>query len=95
MWIYLEKLKDLMIQTALVTPKWFELGLALGIPIDVMERLDDKYHDKPRKALTRVYCHWLENGIPSIQDLEVKLIEALKKIKEYTLAVTLERDLVS
>lgn len=93
MWTYIGKLKDLMIQTAPVTPKWFELGLALGIPIDVMERLDDKYHDKPRKALTSVYCHWLENGIPSMQG--VKLIEALKKIKEYTLAVTLERDLVN
>ena len=85
-----------MMQTAPITPKWFQLGLALDIPIHVMERLDDKYHDKPRKALTRVYCHWLENSIPSMQELcEVKLIEALKKIKEYDLAATLERDLVS
>ena len=85
-----------MMQTEPVTRKWFQLGLALDIPIHEMEKLDDKYHDKPRKALTRVYCHWLENSTPSMQDLcEVKLIEALKKIKEYELAATMERDLVS
>ena len=85
-----------MVQTEPVTPKWFQLGLALDIPILVMERFDDKYHDKPRKALTRVYCHWLENGTPSMQEIcKVKLIEALRKIKEYELAATLERDLVS
>lgn len=81
-----------MIKTAEISSKWFKLGFALTIPIDTLERLYDKYNDKPGKALARVYYHWLVDDPTTPEE---KLIKALKKIKEYALATELEKDLVS
>lgn len=85
-----------MILTVPIASKWYQLGWALEVPINELERLYDKYHDKPGKALARIYCHWLadDSGMSPTCTVEVKLIEALRKIREHNLAVTLERNLV-
>ena len=76
--------------TMSVNPKWFVLGCALCVPIDKLERLGDKYHDNPMKALVRVYRYWLadKNGL---QPTWEKLLSALQKINEYKLATSLAR----
>ena len=79
-----------MLQTMAIKSKWFELGMALYVPIDKLERLYDKYNDNPVKALVRVFRYWLadKNGLkPSWE----KLIAALQDIKEYSLAIGLEK----
>ena len=90
----LGKVKNLMIETTPIASRWYELGCALDISIGEMESLYDKYQHKPNKALARVYCLWLtgKNSLPPTP--EIKLIEALRKIKEHTLAATMERDMV-
>ena len=84
------QLRNLMLQTMVIKSKWFELGMALYVPIDKLERLYDKYSDNPVKALVRVLRYWLadKNGLkPSWE----KLIAALQDIKEYSLAIGLEK----
>ena len=83
-----------MLQTMVIKSKWFELGMALYVPIDKLERLYDKYNDNPVKALVRVLRYWLadKNGLkPSLG----KLIAALQDIKEYSLAISLETSVSS
>ena len=79
-----------MVLTMSVNPKWFTLGCALCVPIDKLERLGDKYHDNPMKALVRVYRYWLadKNGL---QPTWEKLLGALQKINEYRLVTSLTR----
>ena len=78
-----------MVQTMVIKSKWFELGMALCIPINKLEKLYDKYNDNPVKALVRVYRYWLadKNGL---QPTWKKLTTALQDIKEYSLAIGLE-----
>ena len=83
-----------MIETAQIASKWYRLGWALKISITELERLDDKYYDRPEKALTRMYCHWLVVN-EDISKPEIELIKALKKVDEHTLAVAIEKKLVS
>lgn len=68
---------------------WYKLGIALRIPIDVMGSIYGKHSGNFMKALNRVYRYWLadENGLEHTWD---KLIFALKYIKEYTVATTVE-----
>ena len=69
--------------------KWFELGIALCIPFEILENLSAKYNDKPRMALVRVYRYWLaeKNGLhPSWE----KLITALQEIDEYSIAASVK-----
>ncbi|XP_065920634.1 uncharacterized protein [Dysidea avara] len=82
--------RNLMVLTMSVNPKWFTLGCALCVPIDKLERLGDKYHDNPMKALVRVYRYWLadKNGL---QPTWEKLLGALQKINEYRLVTSLTR----
>lgn len=84
------QLRNLMVKTMIIKLKWFELGLALCIPIDKLEKLYDKYNDNPVKALVRVYRYWLadKNGLKPTWK---KLITALQDIKEYNLAIGLEK----
>ena len=84
------ELRNLVMQTIVITSKWFELGLALYVPINKLERIYNKYNDDPTKALIRVCRYWLadKNGLkPSWE----KLITALQNIKEYSLAIHLEK----
>ena len=89
--IDLEKLelRNLMVQTMGIKSKWFELGIALCIPIKKLEKIYDKYSDGPVMALVRVYRFWLadKNGMKPTWE---KLIAALQDIKEYSLAIGLE-----
>ena len=57
----------------------------MSINVDVLEKLDIKYDDEPIRALTRVYRYWLaeKNNLQPTWD---KLIAALEKIKEYSIA---------
>ena len=82
--------RNLLVLTMPVESKWFALGCALCVPIDKLERLGDKYHDNPMKALVRVYRYWLadKNGL---QPTWEKLLIALQKINEYKLAISLAR----
>lgn len=84
------QLRNLMVQTMVIKSKWFELGMALYVPIDKLERLYDKYNDNPVKALVRVFRYWLadKNGLKPTWE---KLIAALQDIKEYNLAIGLEK----
>ena len=89
--IDLEKLqlRNLMVQTTSIKSKWFELGIALCIPIKKLEKFYDKYSDSPVKALIRVYRFWLADKNDLSPTWE-KLIAALQDIKEYSLAICLE-----
>ena len=82
--------RNLLVLTSSVKAKWFDLGCALCVPIDKMERLGDRYHDNPMKALVRVYRYWLadKNGL---QPTWEKLLSALQRINEYRLATCLAR----
>ncbi|XP_065920654.1 uncharacterized protein [Dysidea avara] len=86
--------RNLIVLTMSVNLKWFALGCALCVPIDKLERLGDKYHDNPMKALVRVYRYWLadKNGL---QPTWEKLLSALQKINEYRLATSLTRTQLS
>jgi len=91
-WLAIGKLqfRNLIVLTMSIKAKWFTLGCVLCVPIDKLERLDDKYHDNPMKALVRVYRYWLadKNGL---QPTWEKLLRALQKINEYRLATSLAR----
>ena len=67
--------------------KWYELGLALHIPIEILEKLYDKYSANPMEGLIRVYRYWLseKNNLKPTWD---KLIAALNKIHEYRIAAS-------
>ena len=79
------QLRNLILQTKKVEYKWFELGIALGVPIVKLERIYDKHNDSPVKALIRVYRYWLadKNGL---MPTWMKLVIALQKIDEYSLS---------
>ncbi|XP_065920649.1 uncharacterized protein [Dysidea avara] len=87
-------LRNLMVHTEVLKNKWTALGYALGVPSSKIEKINDKYHDKPLSALVRVYRYWLaeENGfIPTWK----KLIDALRLMKEINLCVQITKTLES
>ena len=88
------QLRNLVLQTKKVEYKWFELGIALGVPIEKLERIYDKHNDSPVKALIRVYRYWLadKNGLISTW---AKLVIALQKINEYSLSIIISNYVVS
>ena len=49
------QLRNLILQTKKAEYKWFELGIALGVSVEKLERIYDKHNDSPVKALIRVY----------------------------------------
>ena len=74
--------------------KWIELGTALGVPIETLERINDEHQDNPFKCLNRVYRYWLadKNGLMPTWG---KLINALYEIDKYTLATSVVNAMVS
>ena len=59
-----------------MSSNWYQLGLALGIPVDIMEQLKD-YSDKD--ALVEILDYWLKNhssGQPTWQDVAIALQQA-------------------
>ena len=87
-------MRNLILQTKKVEHKWFELGIALNVPIDKLERVYDKHYDSPVKALIRVYRYWLadKNGLlPTWK----KLVIALQNIDEYSLSTSIAKYMVS
>ena len=87
-------MRNLILQTKKVEHKWFELGIALNVPIDKLERIYDKHYDSSVKALIRVYRYWLadKNGLmPSWK----KLVTALQNIDEYSLSTSVAKYMVS
>ena len=74
--------------------KWIELGTALGVPIEKLERINDKHRDNPFNGLVRVYRYWLADK-NSLMPTWKKLIDALYKIDEYSLAASVVNAMVS
>ena len=88
------QLRNLILQTKKVEYKWFVLGVALGVPIEKLERIYDKHNDSPVKALIRVYRYWLadKNGL---MPTWTKLVSALQEIDEYSLSIIISKYVVS
>ena len=88
------ELRNLILQTKKVEYKWFELGIALGVPVEKLERIYDKHNDSPVKALIRVYRYWLadKNGL---MPTWMKLVIALQKIDEYSISTIVANHVVS
>ena len=88
------QLRNLILQTKKMEYKWFELGVALHVPIDKLERIHDKHCDSPIKALIRVYRYWLadKNGLMPTWK---KLVTALQEINEFSLSASIEKYVVS
>lgn len=84
------QLRNLIMLTRNAKYKWFELGTALKIPINILEKLDEKYDESPMKALIRVYRYWLnyENGL---QPEREKLIDALQRTNQYSISASVAR----
>ena len=81
-------------RTKKVEYKWFELGVALNVPIKKLERIQDKHCDNPVKALIRVYRYWLADK-NSLMPTWKKLVNALQEIDEYSLAASVSNMIVS
>ena len=81
-------------RTKKVEYKWFELGVALSVPVSKLERIYDKHRDSPIKALIRVYRYWLADE-NSLMPTWKKLMNALQEIDEYTLAASVSNMMVS
>ena len=88
------QLKTLIIRTKSVVNKWIELGMALGVPIEKLERINDKHRDNPFNGLVRVYRYWLADK-NSLMPTWRKLINALYEIDEYSLAASVVNAMVS
>ena len=84
----------MIIQTKSVQNKWIELGAALGVPIEELERINQKHHGNPLYNLIRVYRYWLayENGLMPTWK---KLVNALYHIDEYSSAASIINAMVS
>lgn len=84
------QLRNLIMHTKNAKHKWFELGIALKVPINILEELDEKYDGIPMKALIRVYRYWLndENGLEPKWE---KLIDALQRTDQYSISASIER----
>ena len=80
----------MIVLTSSIKENWYNLGVALKIPVSKMENLYGKYHANPMKALNRVYCHWLSDKNGLLPTWE-KLCSALRKIKEFTIATNVEQ----
>ena len=83
------QLENLMMISRKAKDKWFELGIALKIELDLLTKFDAEYEGFPLKALTRIYEYWLadENNLHPTWD---KLIAALKRVDHYTIAAYAE-----
>lgn len=88
------KLGNLILHTKKIEHKWFELGIALGVPINKLERIYGKHNDSPVKALIRVYRHWLADK-NDLQPTWKKLVTALQNIDEYSLSIKVSKYMVS
>lgn len=84
------QLRNLIILTSKVEKNWYALGMALRIPIRIMEKFYEKYHENLMKALNRVYQFWLADKNHLLPTWD-KLIAALRKIKEYKIAADVEQ----
>ena len=84
----------MIIRTKSVQNRWIELGAALGVPVEKLERINDKHRDNSFNSLNRVYRYWLadKNGLrPSWE----KLVNGLYEIDEYSLAASVVNAMVS
>ena len=84
------QLRNVILLTSEIEEKWYKLGIALCIPIRKMENFYEKYNKNPMMGLNRVYCYWLNEDNHLMPAWE-KLISALKEIKQYTIATTVEQ----
>ena len=75
-----------MLQTSKVGNNWYELGVALCLPFPILEKLFEKYSGNPRAGLNGVYRFWLADKNGRFMPTWEKLISALYKIKEYSIA---------
>ena len=84
------QLRNVILLTSEIEEKWYKLGIALRIPIHIMENFYGKYNKNPMIGLNRVYRYWLnvENRLSPTWE---KLISVLKEIKQYTIATTVEQ----
>ena len=84
----------MIIRTKSVQIKWIELGTALGVPIEKLEKINDKHCDNSFNGLNRVYRYWLadKNGLRPTWE---KLVNGLYKINEYSLATSVVNAMVS
>ena len=71
------------------TPKWFQLGLQLGLLQPTLASIRTKYRDNPEECLQECLTKWLkgvdkvgENGGPTVDSL----VSALKRIEEVSTA---------
>ena len=85
--------ETLILRTKKVEHKWFELGIALGVPINKLESIYDKHSDSPVKALVRVYHYWLDDK-KGLMPTWKKLVDALQEIDEYSLSAKIENIMV-
>ena len=83
-------LRNLILLTSEIEEKWYKLGIALRIPIHVMENFYAKYRKNSMKALNSVYRYWLANG-NHLDPTWIKLITGLRKITQYTIASNVEQ----
>ena len=88
------QLKTLIIRTKSVLNKWIELGMALDVPIEQLERINDEHRDNPFNGLVRVYQYWLADEHNLMPTWE-KLVNALYEIYEYRLAASVVNAMVS
>ena len=84
------KLRKVITLTSDVEKNWYKLGMALQIPISIMEKFYGKYNANPMKGLNRVYCYWLsdKNGLSPTWE---KLCSALREIKKFSIAADVEK----
>ena len=80
------QLRNVVLLTSKAAHNWYELGLALCIPFDKMEKLSAKHSGDPRAALNRVYRYWLADKNHVLLPTWEKLVSALSTIKEFSIA---------
>ena len=75
--------------TQAVQNKWIAVGFGLGIPLVMIEKFNDKYHDNTLKALIRVYRYWLreKNGLKPTWKT---LCDALQLMNEIDLSIQIK-----
>ena len=79
----------MILLTSEIKDVWYKLGIALCVPINLMDKINGKHNENPMKALNRVYRYWLADKKGQIPTWD-GLISALNNIKEYTVATTVK-----
>ena len=83
----------MVLKTARLKDKWFEIGLRLGIPLKKLEKIEKKYGRNKTGCLARVYRYWLDDRNSLKPTLE-KLLDALDEEHEYSTSESLRKSMV-